>query len=455
MAKINIIDLNRQGGIGANSHYIEIGQWKAVVDVGLHPKFTGYEALPNFKKIPDDTLNVILVTHAHLDHLGALPSLAQRHPDAKILMSSGTAMIAPRMLRNSVQVMKTQRAELGISEYPLYTNYDIKQIEERIIGVDFLRPHHIGVGEDGLEVEFYPSGHIPGAASIRMTHGGRTILVTGDIQFEHQYILDGAYTPKLQPDLLITETTRGDTERIELGTRENIIKHLLGNIKRILDKGGSCLVPVFALGRMQEMLATIHIGLSEGKIPPCQIFCSGLGMEIVNYFDLLSRQFGYLRFDRSIVNDLNIRRPSRDIKPGTPPSERGLYLLSSGMLIENTPSYNLAASIISDPNSGICFVGYCDPDTPGGQLKDLKQGNRFYFSAHNYDAEIRADIQDHHLTGHADRGELVLFAKQQAPKNILLTHGDEEARDWFRKNLHPIVPEANIHNPLPGDILTL
>jgi Cft2 family RNA processing exonuclease len=454
MPKICITDLNRQGGIGANSHFIEMGQWKTVVDVGLHPKFAGNEALPDFKKIPDDSLNVILITHAHLDHLGALPALARRHPNAKILMTSGTATIAPRMLRNSVQVMKMQRTELSIPEYPLYTNHEIEEMRDRIIGVEFLRPYQIGVGDGMLEVEFYPSGHIPGAASIRMTHEDRTILITGDIQFEHQYILDGAYTPELKPDLLITETTRGDT-RHALGSREFIIKHLLGNIDTILRKGGSCLIPVFALGRMQEMLATIHVALDEGKIPPCKIFCSGLGMDIVNYFDLLSRKYGYPRFDRSIVNDLNIRRPSRDIRPGKPPPEQGLYLLSSGMLIENTPSYNLAASIISDPNSGICFVGYCDPDTPGGQLKECKPGEPFYFEALNYQAEIRAELHNYDLTGHADRDELVDYAKKQNPGNVLLTHGDPKARDWFHETLQSSLPNSKIHNPGPGYCLEL
>ena len=104
---------------------MEFGPWRFVVDTGLHPKFAGYESLPTYSKIPDDSLDFILVTHAHLEHLGSLPVLARRHPDAKIIMSSGTSAIAGRMLRNSVQIMKIQRSELGISEYPLYTRGEI------------------------------------------------------------------------------------------------------------------------------------------------------------------------------------------------------------------------------------------------------------------------------------------------------------------------------------------
>lgn len=450
MSTIRITDLNREGGIGANSYYVEFGPWRFVLDTGLHPKFAGNEALPTYAKIPDDTLDFILVTHAHLDHLGSLPVLARRHPDAKVLMSSGTAAIACRMLRNSVQVMKMQRSELGIAEYPLYTRGEISVLEDQILPMEFLRPLTLSKEEDALEIELHPSGHIPGAAAVRMTHAGRTILFSGDIQFQHQQILDGAYVPACEPDLLVMETTRGATPTSPGSDRENVMTEILATIASILKRGGSCLVPVFALGRMQEMLAVAHMALHNGKLPPCQIFCSGLGMDIVNYFDLLSRKKGYPRFDRSILKDLGVRPPTRDLKPGRNPGDRGLYLVSSGMLVEKTPSYNLAASLLEDPANGICFIGYCDPDTPGGQLKHCQPGDRFYFEELNHEATVRAEIHNFNLTGHADREELLSFAQEQHPRAILLTHGDPDARQWFIDNLPNVCPDADIINPTPG-----
>ena len=450
MATIRITDLNREGGIGANSYHVEFGPWRFVLDTGLHPKFAGYEAVPTYAQVPDDSLDFILVTHAHLDHLGSLPVLARRHPDAKILMSSGTSAIAGRMLRNSVQIMKMQRSELGIPEYPLYTRGEVGIVEDRTLPMEFLRPVTLGEDGDSLEIELHPSGHIPGAAAVRMTHAGRTILFSGDIQFQHQQILDGAYVPGCSPDLLVMETTRGATAPSPDNDRDTVIAKLLGTISQVLKRGGSCLVPVFALGRMQEMLAVVQMALHNGNIPPCQVFCSGLGMDIVNYFDLLSRKKGYPRFDRSILKDLGVRPPTRDLKPGRNPGERGLYLVSSGMLVEKTPSYNLAASLLDDPANGICFIGYCDPDTPGGQLKAARPGDRFYFEELNHEATLRADIHNFDLTGHAERTELLEFAQEQAPKTILLTHGDPEARQWFTENLPKACPSTELINPRPG-----
>ena len=77
------------------------------------------------------------------------------------------------------------------------------------------------------------------------------------------------------------------------------------------------------------------------------------------------------------------------------------------MLVEKTPSYNLAASLIQDPTNGICFIGYCDPDTPGGQLKTTKQGENFYFEELNHETTLQAEIHNFDLTGHAERSELL------------------------------------------------
>jgi Cft2 family RNA processing exonuclease len=451
MAAIKITDLNTHGGIGANSYLVEFGRWRMVIDTGLHPKYAGNEAVPNYSLVSDDSLDLILVTHAHLDHLGSLPVLARRHPDARVIMSSGTSAIAGRMLRNSVQVMKYQREELGIPEYPLYTRGEITILEDRILPMEFMRPLTLGESDDDeLEIELHPSGHIPGAASVRISHGGRTILFSGDIQFQHQHILDGAYVPDIEPDLLVLETTRGATPPKPDGSREKVMDELLQTVSKILKQGGSCLIPVFALGRMQEMLAVVQMALHNGKLPPTKVFCSGLGMDIVNYFDLLSRKKGYPRFDRSILKDLGVKPPSRDLKPGRNPGERGLYLVSSGMLVEKTPSYKLAASILDDPANGICFIGYCDPDTPGGQLKECQPGDRFYFEELNHEAQVNAEIHRFDITGHAERDELLDFAKRQNPRKILLTHGDPEARQWFRDNLPGTCPDAEVVNPKPG-----
>jgi len=134
---------------------------------------------------------------------------------------------------------------------------------------------------------------------------------------------------------------------------------------------------------------------------------------------------------------------------GKEPAEQGIYIVSSGMLVENTPSYALAASLAGNAKNCICFVGYCDPDTPGGALQRARQGEEFLFTAANVKTKLRCDIERFELTGHADRDELVEFAVGAAPRSIVLTHGDPPARAWFAQELARKLPHAKVLDPKP------
>ena len=107
-------DLNRAGGIGSNSSLIELGSFKFLIDAGLHPKEIGNDALPEYEMLKGVELDFIILTHCHLDHLGSLPVIARANPGVPIFMSLPSQVLAPRMLRNSVNVMKRQRQEKGI-----------------------------------------------------------------------------------------------------------------------------------------------------------------------------------------------------------------------------------------------------------------------------------------------------------------------------------------------------
>ena len=105
------------------------------------------------------------------------------------------------------------------------------------------------------------------------------------------------------------------------------------------------------------------------------------------------------------------------------------------MMVANTPSYMLASGLLGTDRNAILFVGYWDPDTPGGKLLDTKNGDDFVFEAIDHVEPVRARIRQYDLSGHADRDELIALAARRSPKTIFLPHGDPEARDWFRQAL--------------------
>jgi Cft2 family RNA processing exonuclease len=298
-----------------------------------------------------------------------------------------------------------------------------------------------------IEVTLHHAGHVAGAVSVEIKTPKERILFTGDILFDGQRTLDGAQPLLDKVDTLVTETTRGLSARNPSRQREAEIVNLLEESRKAISRGGSVLIPVFALGRMQEMLVVIDEAIKRGAIPKVPVFCSGLGMDLVNHFHEISKNTNRIRFNRKVLRSLGARPLPRKLEPGREPPMQGIYLVSSGMLVEQTPSYVMASSMLGDDRNCILFVGYCDPSTPGGKLLESEHGEPFEFEVFNHVEPIRAKIKQFDLSGHADREQLVAYAEKLSPKNIFLHHGDPEAREWFANALQPI--GAKIINPEP------
>jgi Cft2 family RNA processing exonuclease len=183
---------------------------------------------------------------------------------------------------------------------------------------------------------------------------------------------------------------------------------------------------------MQEVLKILYEAEIHKSLPHVPIFATGLGIALVDYFDTITRKTGLVQFQRKILQEMRVKKLNKNLIPGKSPSPPALYVLSSGMLVENTPSYKAAAALLENHRNAILFCGYCDPDTPGGKLLKTQPGESFDFEALDYRGEVRAEIAQLDLSGHADREELLEFALAIQPRNLVLTHGDPEARRWFK-----------------------
>jgi Cft2 family RNA processing exonuclease len=446
---MKLIDLNRHGEIGSNSMFVQIGSFNILIDSGLHPKKLGYDALPDFEPIENIDLDLIVLTHCHLDHLGSMPIVTAHNPETPVITTAPNVTLAPRMLRNSINVMKRQREEHAISEYPLFLHRDVAQFTKQLTIQRFERGEIYTKGKDQIEVILHPSGHVAGAAAVELVHKERRIVFTGDVLFDAQRTLPGAHLPKGPIDTLILETTRGAKGRESGKTRASEIDRLIDQVSTILERDGSCLIPVFALGRMQELFKILYEARSFGRLPKCPIHAAGLGMAICEYFDKIRQQTQLIDFDIKMLEKMNVRAIDLNMRPGRDLPRKGIYLVSSGMMVEHTPSYKIAASLLPHPNNGLCFVGYCDPDSPGGQLLEHRKESTFFFDALDYNAPIRASIDQFDLSGHADRSELLEYAEQTSARTIVLTHGDHDARQWFEAQLSKRLKQTKILDPEP------
>lgn len=447
-----LTELNRDGGIGANCSLLTIGPFNIVVDAGIHPKKSGLDSLPDFKPLRGKRLDLIILTHCHLDHLGALPVLLREHPNTPVIMTHASKLLAERMLHNSCNVMLRQRDETGIKDYPFYTHGDIERVSKRFIPLlpDHTKFFHSLCG-DTMMINLHRSGHVPGAVGFTLEYRKQKLFVSGDALFDNLTILPGAHFPGETVDAVIIETTRGATERAEGCSRTEEMQRMVRLIQETVARKGNILFPVFALGRMQELIAYLASARNAGHLPDIPVFVSGLGIDLADYFDQITRKIGGLHFERAFLKQLQARKVPENLKPGRQPKGSSLFLLSSGMMVENTPSYRVCASLLADQRNTICFSGYCDPDTPGGQLLAAhKRGDKqFLFSALDYKAEIHARIEKLDISSHAERGELVDLALRKRPSTVVLCHGDQDARDWFRKEISARSPSTRVLDPKP------
>lgn len=452
---MKLTDLNRDGGIGANSLFIQLGDLNLLIDCGLHPKKVGRAATPDLRPLRGVTLDLIIITHCHLDHIGSLPVVMREHPNTPVLLSSSSRMLIERMLHNSANVMVRQREAENIPDYPLFTHEEIDRCAKRFTPLPFGQAKHFRGAKDDIEIIFHGAGHVAGAVGVEIRHKHRSLFFTGDVLFENQRTTPAAKFPAGHFDTLVMETTRGTTERPAGKERVKEVARLVASINDTIQRGGSFLAPVFALGRMQEILSIIHDARKFGRVVDCPIYASGLGVDLADYFDEIARKTKHLQFNRNILKELRVKSVPRKLTPGEDPKQNALYLVSSGMMVENTPSYVLATGLLAHARNTIGFVGYCDPDTPGGRLLAAKPGDDFLFEAAHVKSKVKAHIDRFELSGHADREELLEFAVQTQARSIVLTHGEPPARAWFAEKLAEASPRAKVIDPVPLQTYTV
>jgi Cft2 family RNA processing exonuclease len=268
--------------------------------------------------------------------------------------------------------------------------------------------------------------------------------------FHDQTILRAARFEDVKADVMIMETTRGNREVPKGFTRETEIERLVAAIHNALKRKGSVLIPAFALGRTQEILAMLALLMREGKLKPQPIYIGGLGRVFTEIYDLEAHRTHRQHTNLQLNQALNLVVLEKGQSENMKLTGGKIFVITAGMMSENTAAHNLAMRMMEDERQAIFFVGYADPDTPGGRLKAAKDGETFAFSPSAGRLTRRCEIQDFDLTAHANREDLLDFVGQVSPRAILLGHGDVDARAWFEEQIRSRHPKIKIIQPQPG-----
>ena len=440
--------LLRKAEIGANSYLVELADQRIVLDSGMHPKEDGLDSLPAHHQLPENSIDSIFVTHSHLDHSGSLPVLMRDQPDAQVYMTPATAKLVDALLHNSVNVMESKRIELGISDYPFYGHRELERVEKRWRTFNYERPFQLS---QEVRATLHDAGHILGSAGVMLETMDKRVFYTGDVQFENQTLIPGAKLPEDDIDTLIIETTRGASPRPESYTREEEELRFAQSINACLHGGGSVLIPVFAMGKTQDVLTMINRFKKEGLIPDAPVYIGGLSTKMTFIFDEFANSTPRNQPGFEIMRDMEVKTGGRRKKrapivyqPG------GIYALSSGMMSPKTVSNNFARGFMPNPKTHLLFVGYADPDTPAGHIRAGKRGDLIDLDPEQPPVQFNCPMEIFDFSGHATRQDLLEYILRVAPKKTFLVHGDADASDWFAEQLREKLPNCETIIPQPG-----
>ena len=422
--------LGGASGVGASCLVVEAADARVLVDAGV--RLDSPDPLPDLARLQDlSGIGAAVVTHAHADHIGALPLAAGAFPAAPVLATPPTAALMRVMLEDAVRIGRL-RAEAG-GDLPAYGQPQVEALLERLRPLPFGRPYPL---LPGWLLTLWPAGHVLGAAMAWLDTPEGPVLCAGDVSVAPQRTVGPAAPPRRRPVALVLESTYG--ARLH-SRRANEEARLVAQVRAVLERGGHCLIPAFALGRAQEVLLVLSDARRRGLLPESAgVWVDGLVRAVCHVYaahaDSGSAALRRLA-DRSgnpffpadgVVRAVGRHEERQAILQGPP----AVIVASSGMLVGG-PSSFYAAALAADPRAAILITGYQDEESPGRRLLDLSNapaGTPRRLALGDVEVDLRCEVARYNLSAHADGDELAALAERLRPHLTLLVHGDGDAR---------------------------
>ena len=433
---MNYIFLGGAGEVGASCLLVSIAHRHILFDCGIRVNQTGAEALPDIELLKQSvpTLDAIFASHAHADHIGALPLAHAAFPQAPIYTTEPTQRISAVMLANAVRL---QENEQGDETTPLFTQ---EAVDATITKMQTLKMSEWIDLWDGWRVKMVQSGHVLGAVGILLDTPEGSYLYGGDISTFHQKTIHGLALDEIvgtQPDFMWCESTYGDGNHPARSTEE---KKLAEAVATIVENGGTVLIPSFALGRAQEIILILRDAMISKIIPVFPVITDGLVNSICSVYETLTPYLG-IKLQKHLENSrqpLFYYKNFQRAKMGEQEAicEDGVprcIIASSGMLTGGA-SVAYAKGLAANKKNAIFLSGYQDAESPGRRLQELTQGDTLTFTDGSSVA-VNCQVERFKLSAHSDQGQLLSVIKQVNPKAIALVHGEENAISALREKV--------------------
>ena len=449
---MKITFLGATGTVTGSKYLVTSNDKHVLVDCGL---FQGLKQLrlKNWAKLPVDpaTIDAVVLTHAHIDHSGYLPLLVKNGFSGKVYCSEATMALCEILLPDSayLQEEEARYANMrGFSKHhpalPLYTQEDAERALELLTPVPYGQDVPLA---NGFRIRLAPAGHILGASNVLLQDADTSILFSGDLGRPNDALMKPP-SPPMQADYLVLESTYGD----RLHDKEDPETKLADIINRTYMRGGIMVVPVFAVGRAQEMMYYIQNLKEKRLIPdipvylnsPMAVDATAIFMHHVNEHKLSREECQVLARSARMVNSVEESRSLNEIKHPV------IILSASGMASGGRVVHHIKA-FGPDPRNTILFAGFQAAGTRGANMLAGVESVKIHGEYVPINAEI---AQISNLSAHADYSEIMDWLGHfgTPPKCTFITHGEPLAADALR---HRIEEQLGWESAVPDYLETV
>ncbi len=398
--------------VGYSSKYL-------LLDYGIN---FSEDDIPQFPQhIRPSLIEGIVLSHAHLDHIGAAPL---------IYSSYRVPTITTRLTKSLIGIMIEDF--LKISGYYIPYEYnELNTLLDNTLELDLNEGLEIG----GFQIKLLNAGHIPGSAMILVDINGYKILYTGDVNTVETKLVKPVHVDGVEADILITEATYGDTQH---PPRDYVERELINSIIDTVDSGGNVLIPVFSLGRAQEILCVLY-----QYIPGLTVYYDGMVRRIS---EVISSYPEYInRYDLLVkaLKEFNMVRSSSERKKII--KEKGVVIVASAGMLKGGPSQYYAKQLSSNSRNAIFLVSYQARGSPGRKLLE-------FGVLEDKSSLVKAKIRWFDFSSHADsEGLLRIVRSLRSVKYVIVVHSEEGVGKEFVSRVSDLDSSLKVYYPANGD----
>ncbi|XP_062449494.1 integrator complex subunit 11 isoform X1 [Rhea pennata] len=446
MPEIKVTPLGAGQDVGRSCILVSIAGKNVMLDCGMHMGYNDDRRFPDFSYITQngrltDFLDCVIISHFHLDHCGALPYFSEMVGyDGPIYMTHPTKAICPILLEDYRKITVDKKGETNF-----FTSQMIKDCMKKVVAVHL---HQTVQVDEELEIKAYYAGHVLGAAMFQIKVGCESVVYTGDYNMTPDRHLGAAWIDKCRPNLLISESTYATTIRDSKRCRE---RDFLKKVHETVERGGKVLIPVFALGRAQELCILLETFWERMNLKAPIYFSTGLTEKANHYYKLFitwtNQKIRKTFVQRNMFEFKHIKAFDRAFADNPGP----MVVFATPGMLHAGQSLQIFRKWAGNEKNMVIMPGYCVQGTVGhkilsGQRKLEMEGRQIL--------EVKMQVEYMSFSAHADAKGIMQLIRQAEPQNVLLVHGEAKKMEFLKQKIEQEF-HVNCYMPANGETTTI